>query len=83
MTQRTNRIANWFTGTGTQLMGIFGISTNKTTDKTTEEVETTSTTTTVDYSSKTVVQLKTIAKERGLKGYSSLKKSELVNLLNN
>ena len=82
MTQRTSRIANWFAGTGTQLMGIFGISTNKTTDKATEEIETTPTTT-IDYSSKTVVQLKTIAKERGLKGYSSLKKSELVNLLNN
>jgi hypothetical protein len=60
-------------------MGIFGIFTNKTTEK----VETTSSTTTIDYSDKTVVQLKSIAKERGFKGYSSLKKAELINLLNN
>tara|TARA_R110002051_G_scaffold237965_1_gene298795 strand:+ start:286 stop:525 length:240 start_codon:yes stop_codon:yes gene_type:complete len=79
MTQRVNKITNWFTGTGKQLMGVFGISTNKTT----EEVEFTTTTTTVDYSGKTVVQLKTIAKERGLKGYSSLKKAALIELLNN
>ena len=84
MTQRTSRIANWFAGTSTQLMGIFGISTNKTTDKATEEIETTSTnTTTIDYSGKTVSQLKSIAKERGFKGYSSLKKAELIKLLNN
>jgi len=79
MTQRVNKITNWFTGTGKQLMGVFGISTNKTTEK----VEITTTTTTVDYSGKTVVQLKTIAKERGFKGYSSLKKAALIELLIN
>jgi len=79
MKQKANKVAAWFTGTGRQLMGIFGIFTNKTTEK----VETTSSTTTIDYSDKTVVQLKSIAKERGFKGYSSLKKAELINLLNN
>lgn len=79
MTQRVNKITNWFFGTSKQIMGAFGISTNKTT----EEVETTATTTTVDYGEKTVVQLKTIAKERGFKGYSSLKKAQLIELLNN
>ena len=52
-------------------MEALGISTNKT-----EEAEVTT-----DYSGQTVSQLKTIAKERGLKGYSSLKKAELITLL--
>ena len=67
----TTRVVEWFSGTHKQLMEALGISTNKT-----EEVEVTT-----DYSGQTVSQLKTIAKERGLKGYSSLKKAELITLL--
>jgi len=35
-----------------------------------------------DLSTKTLVELKAIAKEKGLKGYSTLKKEELINLIN-
>ncbi len=35
-----------------------------------------------DYSSLKVVELKAIAKERGFKGYTGLKKAQLVELLN-
>ena len=36
-----------------------------------------------DLTSKTLVELKAIAKEKGLKGYSTLKKDELIDLINN
>lgn len=36
---------------------------------------------TVDYSSMTATQLKAIAKERGIEGYSNLKKAELIERL--
>tara|TARA_Y100000593_G_C4115964_1_gene240272 strand:- start:142 stop:363 length:222 start_codon:yes stop_codon:yes gene_type:complete len=71
MTKGTNKVLNWFSGTHKQLMEALGISINNT-----EETEVAT-----DYSSQTVSQLKTIAKERGLKGYSSLKKAELITLL--
>ena len=38
---------------------------------------------TVDYSSMTVTQLKAIAKEKGIEGYSNLKKAELIERLEN
>jgi len=41
----------------------------------------TATTTTTDYSTLKVAELKKLAKERGLKGYSTLKKTELIELL--
>ena len=72
MTKGTNKVLKWFSGTHKHLMEALGISTNKT-----EEAEITT-----DYSSQTVSQLKTIAKERGLTGYSSLKKAQLIELLN-
>jgi len=68
----TTRVVEWFSGTHKQLMEVLGISTNNT-----EESEVTT-----DYSSQTVTELKTIAKERGLTGYSSLKKAQLIELLN-
>jgi len=43
----------------------------------------TATTTESDFETLTVAELKTIAKSRGLKGYSTLKKAELVQLLDN
>lgn len=76
MTQKMNKVVNWFSGTHKQLMEALGVSSNKT-----EQTNTLQNTT--DYNKQTVSQLKAIAKERGLKGYSSLKKSELINLLNN
>ncbi|MGI6787764.1 MAG: Rho termination factor N-terminal domain-containing protein [Acholeplasmataceae bacterium] len=37
----------------------------------------------VDYSSKTVAELREIAKDKNLLGYSSLKKAELIELIEN
>tara|TARA_B100000513_G_scaffold84871_1_gene35060 strand:+ start:377 stop:583 length:207 start_codon:yes stop_codon:yes gene_type:complete len=62
------RVAEFFSGTHEQLMNLIGGS------KQTE---------TEDLNVYTVTQLKNMAKERGLTGYSSLKKADLINLLNN
>ena len=62
------RVAEFFSGTHEQLMNLIGGS------KQTE---------TEDLNIYTVTQLKNMAKERGLTGYSSLKKADLINLLNN
>ena len=70
MTTLKTRITEFFSGTHEQLMSLIGGS---------KETETK----TEDLSNYTVVQLKNIAKERGLTGYSSLKKADLINLLNN
>ena len=62
------RLDEFFSGTHEQLMNLIGGS------KQTE---------TEDLNEYTVTQLKNMAKERGLTGYSSLKKADLINLLNN
>mgnify|MGYP003125545837 CR=1 FL=1 len=53
---------------------------NKTAGATSSAATTESTT---DFSSYTVSELRDIAKDRGLKRYSSLRKADLVNLLTN
>ena len=68
MTKIKTRVAEFFSGTHEQLMNLIGGS------KQTE---------TEDLNVYTVTQLKNMAKERGLTGYSSLKKADLINLLNN
>ena len=68
MTKIKTRVAEFFSGTHGQLMNLIGGS------KQTE---------TEDLIEYTVTQLKNMAKERGLTGYSSLKKADLINLLNN
>ena len=68
MTKIKTRVAEFFSGTHEQLMNLIGGS------KQTE---------TEDLNEYTVTQLKNMAKERGLTGYSSLKKADLIDLLNN
>ncbi len=68
MTKIKTRVAEFFSGTHEQLMSLLGSS---------KEVET------EDLNNYTVTELKSMAKGRGLTGYSSLKKAELIDLLNN
>ena len=68
MTKITTKVAEFFSGTHEQLMNLLGGS---------KEVET------EDLNNYTVTELKSMAKGRGLTGYSSLKKADLINLLNN
>ena len=70
MTKITTKVAEFFSGTHEQLMNLIGGS---------KETETE----TEDLNNYTVAELKTMAKERGLTGYSSLKKASLIDLLNN
>lgn len=61
---------NWFTQ---KIMGMFGkgVEANEAAEDT------------PDYSNMKVAELKTIAKERGVKGYYKLKKADLISTLNN
>ena len=70
MTTLKTRVTEFFSGTHEQLKNLIGGS---------KETETE----TEDLSNYTVAELKNMAKERGLTGYSSLKKADLINLLNN
>ena len=62
---------NWFTQ---KIMGLFGKSGTDISEATDD---------TPDYSGMKVAELKTIAKERGVKGYYKLKKADLISTLNN
>ena len=70
-------LATKFKGTRQELLKLLGLSSDS------EATETTSEESTTDYASMKVTELKGLAKERNLKGYSTLKKAELVELLNN
>ena len=67
------KIASNFSGTREQLLKLLGIITPE--NPVQEE--------SIDFSSMKVAELKDIAKARGLKGYSTLKKAELIELLTN
>ena len=67
------KIASNFSGTREQLLKLLGIITPE--NPVQEE--------SIDFSSMKVTELKDIAKARGLKGYSTLKKAELIELLTN
>ena len=67
MAEPFKTIATWFSGTHDQLMELLKTKKQTTTDTNLNDF--------------TVTQLKAMAKERGLKGYSTLKKAELITLL--
>ena len=60
---------------------FFTFNNSNTTEKK-NTVKSNSTVVTDDYSKLKVTELKKLAKERGIKGYSSLKKTQLIELLN-
>ena len=74
MSQTLKNIANWFSGTHEQLMELL---------KTGKQTPATTNTEAVNLSAYTVAELKSIAKERGLKGYSGLNKTDLIDFINN
>ncbi len=71
MSQTLKTIASWFSGTHEQLMQLL-----KTEKQTATNVQTT------DLEAYTVTELKSLAKEKGLKGYSSLNKANLIKFIN-
>ncbi len=68
MAETFKSIATWFSGTHEQLVELLSKARSRPAENNLE-----------DY---TVAELKTLAKEKGLKGYSSLKKSDLVQFIN-
>ena len=71
MAEAFKTIATWFSGTHEQLMELL---------KTKKHTTTNNDTNLNDY---TVAELKNLAKERNLKGYSSLNKAALVQFIKN
>ena len=73
MTTKPTKVASWFAGTHEQLMDLLAKARGK--------KQTKPTATAVDYDAMTVAELKATAKEKGLKGYTALKKADLIQFL--
>ena len=79
MTMTPKNIAEWFTGTQEQLQRLL----KRASSRPFEPPPAPAPLQAPNLDVLTVVQLKTVAKEAGLKGYSTLKKADLIRLIQN